>query len=91
MDFESVHACIERIIALAAGSIEELAEEAGVSYATLYGWATDRRSPTHEHLLKLAEVADRRSDHLRETAARLRQLGKGEEEQPGPLGGDDAC
>lgn len=83
---ETIHGCIERIIALTAGSIEELADEVGVSYATLYGWATDRRSPTTDHLLDLAKIADERADDLRQTAAQLRAIGKGEDEHPGPLG-----
>lgn len=83
---DSIHECIEEIVALAAGSIERLADEVGVTYATLYGWATDRRRPSAEHLLELARVTDERSDALREAAARLRKLGKGEDEHPGPLG-----
>lgn len=88
-DLDTIHACIERIIALTAGSIEELATETGVSYATLYGWATDRRTPTTEHLLSLAEIADRRADALRETAALLREIGRREAEHPGPLPGTE--
>lgn len=86
---DAVHEHIEHIIALAAGSIEELASEVGVTYSTLYGWATDRRRPTRDHLLELARVADERSDDLRSAAARLRELGKDEEEHPGPLGGEE--
>lgn len=82
---EEVHGLVEEIIAVAAGSIENLAEEAGVSYAALYGWASGRRNPTAENLLALAKVADRRSDSLRELAASIRALAKGEEEHPGPL------
>lgn len=88
-DLDTIHACIERIIALTAGSIEDLAEETGVSYATLYGWATDRRTPTPEHLLDLARIADMRADELRETAAQLRDLGREERERSEPRSGAD--
>lgn len=85
----SIHTCIERIVGLTAGGIEELADEVGVSYATLYGWATNRRSPTREHLLALARIADRRSLALKDAADRLRRAGGGEGDEPGSRDGGD--
>lgn len=75
---------IERILGTTTGSIHDLAAEIGVTYATLYAWATGRRKPSRANLLKLAERVDDRADTLRNTAEEMRALAKGEEKPPGP-------
>ena len=55
-----------------AGRMEDVAEEAGVSYSALYSWATGRRRPGPRNLEKLARLAEQRADHLEELAEQLR-------------------
>ena len=62
---------IEELLAVTAGRLEDLAEEAGVSYSALYSWATGRRRPSRRNLDRLAELAEDRAERLAELAARL--------------------
>ena len=55
-----------------AGRMEDVAQEAGVSYSALYSWATGRRHPGPRNLEKLARLAEQRADHLEGLAERLR-------------------
>jgi transcriptional regulator with XRE-family HTH domain len=56
-----------------AGRMEDVAQEAGVSYSAIYSWATGRRRPGRRNLEKLASLAARRADRLEALAARIRQ------------------
>jgi transcriptional regulator with XRE-family HTH domain len=56
-----------------AGRMEDVAQEAGVSYSALYSWATGRRRPGRRNLEKLASVAEERADRLEQLAERLRR------------------
>lgn len=64
---------IGRALDGAAGSLGEIAADAGVSYDTLYAWKTGRRNPTPENLARLAEALDRRGEELRDLARELRE------------------
>lgn len=55
-----------------AGRMEDVAQEAGVSYSALYSWATGRRRPGPRNLEKLARLAEQRADRLEGVAERLR-------------------
>ena len=55
-----------------AGRMEDVAEEAGVSYSALYSWATGRRRPGPRNLEKLARLAEQRAGHLEGLAEELR-------------------
>lgn len=55
-----------------AGRMEDVAQEAGVSYSALYSWATGRRRPGPRNLEKLARLAEQRADRLEGLAERLR-------------------
>jgi transcriptional regulator with XRE-family HTH domain len=67
-----------------AGRMEDVAEEAGVSYSALYSWATGRRRPGRRNLEKLASVAAERADRLEQLAERLRdQAGSNDDSPPG--------
>lgn len=70
---ERVRRMIEKVLERATASLEEIAEEAGVTYNTLYGWKAGRRNPTPENLAKLADALERRSTELAELAEKLRQ------------------
>ena len=64
---------INEVLDTTAGRIEDVAEEAGVSYSALYSWATGRRTPNPENLARLASVAARRADRLTDLAHGIRQ------------------
>ena len=55
-----------------AGRMEDVAEEAGVSYSALYSWATGRRRPGPRNLEKLARLAEQRAGRLEGLAEELR-------------------
>lgn len=55
-----------------AGRMEDVAQEAGVSYSALYSWATGRRRPGRRNLEKLARLAEQRADRLEGLAEELR-------------------
>lgn len=56
-----------------AGRMEDVAQEAGVSYSALYSWATGRRRPGRQNLEKLASLAEQRSEELDTLATELRK------------------
>lgn len=55
-----------------AGRMEDVADEAGVSYSALYSWATGRRRPGPRNLEKLARLAEQRAGRLEDLAEELR-------------------
>ncbi len=69
---EAVSALISDLLDGIAGRMEDVAQEAGVSYSALYSWATGRRRPGRRNLEKLVELAEDRSDRLDELAEALR-------------------
>ncbi len=64
---------IERGVSAGAGTVEDLARETGVAYATLHAWTSGRRRPSRPNLLRLAAVLDRRSERLAAVASALRE------------------
>lgn len=72
-------ALIRRALREASGSVEALAEGAGVVPATLWAWAAGRRSPRRENLEALADALEARGDTLHGLAREVREaLEKGE-------------
>lgn len=69
-----------------AGRMEDVAQEAGVSYSALYSWATGRRRPGRANVEKLAALAEQRAEELEEVAAELRE--RLDREGAGPDGSD---
>lgn len=65
-----------------AGRMEDVAQEAGVSYSALYSWATGRRRPGRRNLEKLASVAEERAGRLEQLAERLRNQAGSNESSP---------
>jgi transcriptional regulator with XRE-family HTH domain len=56
-----------------AGRMEDVAQEAGVSYSALYSWATGRRRPGRRNLERLASLAAERAGRLEALADELRE------------------
>lgn len=63
---------IQRALAEGPFSIRALAEDAGISYDTLYSWSRGRRLPRPENLHQVADEFEHRAQRLRELAAELR-------------------
>ena len=69
---------IQRVLEEGPFSIQQLADEAGISYDSLYSWAKGRRVPRPENLRQLATGFDRRSEVLRDIADMLRRTADAE-------------
>ena len=70
---EPVRVVIERALDIATGNIKEIADAAGISYATLWAWKVGRRNPTPENLAALADALERRGGELQVLAQELRE------------------
>jgi transcriptional regulator with XRE-family HTH domain len=68
-----VHRMISEALSETAGDLQALADEVGVSYATLHAWKTGRRNPTTENLARLADAIGARGERMRELAEELRK------------------
>jgi transcriptional regulator with XRE-family HTH domain len=64
---------VQRALEEGPFSIQQLANDAGISYDTLYSWARSRRAPRPENLRSLANAFDRRAEALRQIADALRR------------------
>lgn len=69
---EAVSELVGDLLEGIAGRMEDVADEAGVSYSALYSWATGRRRPGPRNLEKLARLAERRAGRLEGLAEELR-------------------
>jgi transcriptional regulator with XRE-family HTH domain len=65
---ERMSRAIERALSEGPFTIQQLADEAGISYDTLYSWVKGRRVPRPENVRQLASGLERRADLLREIA-----------------------
>jgi transcriptional regulator with XRE-family HTH domain len=57
-------------------SMRQLADDAGLKYDVLRGWAIGRRTPTAENLLRMAEGFEQRAQQLRHIANELREAAR---------------
>lgn len=64
---------IELALDRAAASLEDLANDVGVSYNTLHAWRTGRRNPSPENLARLADALEKRGGELTDLARELRE------------------
>lgn len=69
---ERIAQAIERALSEGPFTIQQLAEESGISYDTLYSWVKGRRVPRSENVRQLASGLERRADLLREIAETLK-------------------
>lgn len=75
---ERVSRAIERALSEGPFTIQQLADEAGISYDTLYSWVKGRRVPRTENVRQLASGLEKRADLLREIAEDLKEAVKAE-------------
>lgn len=71
---EAKRTLLETLVTSAAGTQEDLADELGISYATLHAWKTGRRDVPDAALEDLARLALQRSRKLLEAGSRLLRL-----------------
>lgn len=64
---------IEEAVQAAAGGVETLAEEVGVSYATLRYWMKGERNPSPDNLRRLADVLAQRGANLNRLSRQLKK------------------
>jgi transcriptional regulator with XRE-family HTH domain len=69
---DRISRAIERALSEGPFTIQQLADEAGVSYDTLYSWVKGRRVPRPGNVRQLASGLTKRSDLLRELADALK-------------------
>ena len=69
---ERISRAIERALSEGPFTIQQLADEAGISYDTLYSWVKRRRVPRPENVRQLASGLQKRADLLREIAEDLK-------------------
>lgn len=69
---ERISRAIERALSEGPFTIQQLAEEAGISYDTLYSWVKGRRVPRPENVRQLVSGLEKRADLLREIADDLK-------------------
>lgn len=72
-ELNRIHEMIAEAVERAPASLEEIAEEAGVSRHSLYLWARGKRNPTPENLARLADALEKRGGELTELAEELRE------------------
>lgn len=70
---EEVRAMLDKALRIVMGNLQEVADEAGVSYSTLRAWADGRRNPSPDNLRKVAAVLERRGGELQAIAHGLRE------------------
>ena len=64
---------VERLFRILTQSIGDIADAVGASYDAVRSWSVGRRSPSHEHLDQLAELAERHGQNLSGLAEDLRE------------------
>lgn len=63
---------VQRFFHIVTQSIGEIADAVGASYDTVRSWSVGRRSPSPEHLERLADLAEEHGEKLRGLAFELR-------------------
>lgn len=71
---EGVLQLVEEAIHAAAGSVNQLSSDAGISAHSIWGWLARRRNPSPESVLKLADALEARSEKLADLAKQLRAV-----------------
>lgn len=64
----------KRVVEALTPELRSLADDVGVSYASVKYWKTGERTPAPENLSKLADIAEGRAEELLALTARLRRV-----------------
>ena len=76
---EELPMLIQRVLDEGPFSMQQLAEESGISYDTLYSWAKSRRTPKPEGLRQLADGLRQRGERLESLASDLERAASRDE------------
>ena len=70
---EELRALVRRVVEDSRLSQQQIARDAGMSYAALHAWIIGTRTPRSDSLLQLAAGLELRADTLRKLATELRE------------------
>ena len=70
---EDILGLVRRVLRDGPFSMRQLADDAGLKYDVLRGWAIGRRTPTAENLVRMADGFEQRAQQLRRIADELRE------------------
>jgi transcriptional regulator with XRE-family HTH domain len=73
---EDIVGLVQRVLRDGPFSMRQLADDAGVNYDVLRGWAIGRRTPTAENLSRMADGFEQRAQQLRQIADELREAAR---------------
>lgn len=73
MESENILGLVQRVLRDGPFSMRQLAEDAGLKYDVLRGWAIGRRTPTSENLSRMASGFEQRAQQLQRIADELRE------------------
>jgi transcriptional regulator with XRE-family HTH domain len=76
MGSDDIVRLVQRVLRDGPFSMRQLADDAGLKYDVLRGWAIGRRTPTAENLSRMADGFDQRAQQLRKIADELRRAAK---------------
>jgi hypothetical protein len=76
MESEDIVGLVQRVLRDGPFSMRQLADDAGLKYDVLRGWAIGRRTPTAENLFRMADGFEHRAKQLRHIADELREAAK---------------
>lgn len=63
---------VQRVLELLTRTLGDVADAVGASYDAARSWRQGRRSPSAEHLERLADLAEEHVEELRDLASDLR-------------------
>ncbi len=72
MKSEDIIGLVQRALRDGPFSMRQLADDAGLKYDVLRGWAIGRRTPTAENLSRMADGFEQRAHQLQRIAEELR-------------------
>jgi transcriptional regulator with XRE-family HTH domain len=73
---EDIVGLVQRVLRDGPFSMRQLADDAGLKYDVLRGWAIGRRTPTAENLARMADGFEQRAQQLWQMADELRDAAK---------------
>jgi transcriptional regulator with XRE-family HTH domain len=73
---EDIVALVQRVLREGPFSMRQLADDTGLKYDVLRGWAIGRRTPSAENLSRMADGFEARAELLQQIAHELRDAAK---------------
>lgn len=77
MENDDIVELVQRVLRDGPFSMRQLADDAGLKYDVLRGWAIGRRTPTAESLSRMASGFEQRAQQLQRIADELRDAANG--------------